>query len=86
MWECAAVRDERSCVLLTSLTGTVVILAGASTQFWDGRDKCEGAGTSVGCVVGGVGGGCSWARLVWACLEALKFWGEGLPGDSRRHS
>ena len=30
MWECAAVRDERSCVLLTSLTGTVVILAVAN--------------------------------------------------------
>jgi len=30
MWECAAVRDERSCVLLTSLTGTVVIVAVAN--------------------------------------------------------
>lgn len=32
MWECAAVLDERSCVLLTSLTGTVVILAVANAQ------------------------------------------------------
>jgi hypothetical protein len=35
MWECAAVLDERSCVLFTSLTGTVAILviAGAQSQF-----------------------------------------------------
>jgi hypothetical protein len=32
MWECAAVLDERSCVLFTSLTGTVAILAVAGAQ------------------------------------------------------
>ena len=37
MWECAAVLDERSWVLLTSLTGTVVILAVANTQLYTGE-------------------------------------------------
>jgi hypothetical protein len=32
MWECAAVLDERSCVLFTSLTGTVAILVVADAQ------------------------------------------------------